>query len=287
MLHRPLNVPAFAPLPISVVGHILRRLRSAAPHPLGGPHRVYVVRCGRVDPVDGKVIGKNDPNAFELLPIDAAPSTDETLITVTEVKPGGTETRRTMHRATRIRLATVLESGPLDLGTIGNGTPNVVGLRFDHVGIPAKSNIIAAFIQFTAFQDSPPDADANLEIDAVLVPHALPFATDTDLQNLPADQCPVRWPAERWNDPLGAKRYAGVPDDARTSGRPGASRSSKSGFHHRQPVAFIINGAITAPGAASPSRSRVRDQRHRSSSGAEAHHPVPGAEHFAVLGGVR
>ena len=167
MLHRSLNGPAFAPS-----RSVLLATSFAACGVLLLILLAGLIGCtsfsAAVDPVGGTVIGKNDPNAFECV-CDceaAAPFADETLIT-----DASDDASRLKNQT-----VTVLKSGSLDLGTIGNGTPNVVGLRFEHVGIPAKSNIVAAFIQFTAFQNSPAGAGANLEIDAVLVPHALSFA---------------------------------------------------------------------------------------------------------------
>ena len=245
MLHRPLNVPAFAPsrsallaTSFAACGVLLLILLAA------------LIGCtsfgpAEVEPMGGKVVDKNDPNTIECdCTCDSAPSSDETFITVTEVKPGGTEISSDDASRDKNQLATVLESTQLDLGTTGNGTPNVVGLRFDHVGIPADSNIIAAFIQFTAFQGSPPNADANLEIDAVLVPHALPFATDTDLQKLPVTNVFVPWPADRWNAAGDATPVQKTPD-LKTILQPVVKQK---GFTTDSSVAFIIRGAITAPG---------------------------------------
>ena len=191
-----------------------------------------------IDPVGGKVVPPpgNALNAFECV-CDCEAATafaDETLVT-----DASDDASRHKNQT-----ATVLDGSSLDLGTIGNGTPNVVGLRFEHVGIPAKSKIISASIQFTASQQSPPDAAANLEIDVVNVNHALPFVEATDLQTLPVSNAPVPWPAATWtasDEALPAER---TPDLASLL----QLVVDKDGFGTDSSVAFIINGAVTAPG---------------------------------------
>src|SRR5580765_1710900 len=120
MSHRPLNVPAFAPsrsvllaTSFAACGVLLLILLAA------------LIGCTQfgsaVDPVGGKVIGKNDPNTIECdCTCDSAPSSDETFITVTGVKPGGTEISSDDASRDKNQLATVLESTQLDLGTTGN-----------------------------------------------------------------------------------------------------------------------------------------------------------------------
>ncbi len=131
-------------------------------------------------------------------------------------------------------------SSDIELVDLANGSPQLVGLRFPQLGLPAGATVTESWIQFTV--DEVSVDPASIDIAVADADDAAPFATTSNaLSLLPLTSTRLAWSPAPWS----AVGAAGI--DQRTpdlsaflnelAERPGWSESSA--------VAFVLGGAGT------------------------------------------
>lgn len=230
MLPRPPIVPALASarsimLPVSfAVCGLLLLIFFAGLTGCGAPF---------TSELPGEEVSPSDPNAFTCS-CDCETTATPTVAPQNFIAAGPDDAARTQNLG-----QTVLTANALDLGQTGNGSLNVVGLRFQTIGIPPGSEIVSASIQFTAAQASPSGNMADLFIDVVLMANADQFTASTDLKTLTLTNAPVEWNPGPWT---------GINETGPAQTTPNLASLLQSivglqGYTHNSAIAFIVYGA--------------------------------------------